>query len=284
MMTTTRMFGPATRSAANRAWACCPPLALLAACAGCATWTTRTLPAEPDRWNPPSSVRPELVLDGAYDDATGELIVSLAAVLPPGSPAPREERCMQAGVGGGVIAVGVSGLAAAGLGVGLLASGGGRDDGGNRFQNLPDFDAIGGGIALAAGLVAGLVAIGFGAAELDEEEPDCSIDEAAGDAPLTTSPTTFAVEQFIVRVVRPDGTYLVRSASGPGVRIPLEPAPFPCPGDCLATVARRAAAGGTPENDLRRERLTVEAIPQGGPFGTDAPPTASGAVDVTLMP
>ena len=289
MTTTTSMHGAATWSGANGAWAACWSFALLAACAGCATWTTRSLPAEPIQWNPSSGVRPELVLDGAFDDATGELVISLAAVLPAGSPAPRQERCLHPGRGGGAIINGIGGLGTANPGVGRSVSSTdskAKEGGGWGGKMGPDLEEIE-GIAIGAGVVALAVAVGVAAAALagdSGEEPVCFIDEAAGHARATTSPTTVAVDQFIVRVVRADGTYLIRSAAGPEVRIPLEPAPFACPGACVATVARRARAGWPPENDLRRERITIEAIPQGGLFGADEAPTASGVVDVTLMP
>ena len=146
------------------------------------------------------------------------------------------------------------------------------------------FELAGGSVALTAGFIAGVVAIGVGAAEAANAEPECSLDEAANHVSMTTSATTVAVDQFVLRVARSDGTFLVRSVSGPEVRISLEPSPFACPGDCVATVTRRARAGRPPENEMRHERLTIEAIPQGELFGAAEAPTASGVIDVTLMP
>jgi hypothetical protein len=37
-------------------------------------------------------------------------------------------------------------------------------------------------------------------------------------------------------------------------------------------------------SDVRRERLTVVAIPQGAPFAAETPFTVTGAVEVALMP
>ncbi len=260
---------------------------LLAAGAGCGSWTTYPFPAEPVEWEPPSGPPPELVLDGTYDEATGDLVVSLSAVLPAGSPAPRVRRCEEPGPGGGAIVGGVLGLAAAGVGAGLLIDTAARSEssaGPGWFDGMSGIETAGGTVALVAGLASGLVAVVVGAADVANAEAECFLDAAPRLVQVTTSPTTVAVDRFTVRVVRADGSDTVLSVTGPAARIALEPAPFACPGECVATAMRRARAGRPPENSLRRERLTIEAIPEGELFDAHAAPTATGIIDVTLMP
>jgi hypothetical protein len=245
------------------------------------------LPPEPGDWDEPIGRRPELVFDGLVDEATGELVASLSVVLPAGSPAPRVERCARSGDGTGAIIAGVSGAALLGLGIGLLVDGANQPRATGMFSGLANLDTTletaGGALALASGVVVAAIAIALAVPD-EEDEAECSIDLPAAGAEVTTAPTTTPVENFVVRVIRPDGTNLVRAASGRRFRIPLEPALFACPGACLATLARRSAAGWPPESDLDHERLVVQAVAQGEMFGGDAVPLVSGIVDVTLMP
>ncbi|MBI5503134.1 MAG: hypothetical protein HY907_23010 [Deltaproteobacteria bacterium] len=256
----------------------CACIALLLGCAGCTALVRRTVPAEPLDWQCAGAGRPGVVLDGGLDPATGELVVALAVDLPADMrrPVAAIEECEEPSYGPSV-GVLVPGLALSVAGGGVLGTRGG---GGSGF--VDGLSAIGGVGSLIAGL--GLTVAGLTTALLTSGVRTLCRTTVQGEPGAGPAPTP-AVLRFVVRVVRPDGREIGRTVDGTRGRIPLEPDLFRCPGECLATDARRAAAGFPDDATLRHERLVVEATPieEDIPI-RGMPATASAALDVVLMP